>query len=87
MKAIGPCCSWDDFWSGFRDTWGRKHKNPTEIPPYVEKKARRYWRVYAMTGYEACVTVMQDIAEEVALTAPLDPKAEPMPKVGHARNR
>ncbi len=40
-----------------------KHSTATtEIPEYVIRKARHYWKVYAMTGYEAAVTCHQDIA-------------------------
>jgi len=87
MKALGPCCTWNDFWDGFKRQWGRRHRAPTEIPPYIERKARRFWRVYAMTGFEACETVMQDIAREAMAWAPLDPKAEPEPKIKPVRNR
>lgn len=57
MKALGPCCSWETFWNyGFVQYWRDKLPG-VAIPSFIEAKARHYWRVYAMTGWEAWKTI------------------------------
>jgi hypothetical protein len=66
MKAVGPCCTWEDFWFSFVRNFlrGVKHATrETQVPDFVEKRARHYWRVYGMTGYEAAVTCHQALAD------------------------
>jgi hypothetical protein len=59
MKAVGTCCDWATFWTdGFVSYWNRALPG-VPIPAYIEKKARHYWRVYGMTGWEAWETIRQ----------------------------
>lgn len=60
MKTIGACCTWRTFWDdGFVTHWRRQFVN-VPIPDYIQRKAKHFWKVYSMTGYEAFKTIEQD---------------------------
>jgi hypothetical protein len=64
-NAGKSCCDWNTFWASFFECWRKKHGKKRGIRPSdaVILLARKYWAELSMTGYEAFVTIEQDIAK------------------------
>lgn len=57
MRTIGPCCTFEVFWEAFMWRWRDIHNtDDAETPDFIVARARHYWKVYAMTGFEAAQT-------------------------------
>lgn len=57
MKSVGPCCDFVTFWDAFMHQWRKLYTQKADTPDFIVSKARHYWKVYGMTGYEAAETI------------------------------
>lgn len=61
MRTVGPCCDFETFWTSFMAQWRARFTPDADTPDFVVLKARHYWKVYGMTGFEAAETVFRKV--------------------------
>lgn len=57
MRAVGPCCDFVTFWEAFMSQWRKRYTQEADTPDFIVSKAKHYWKVYGMTGFEAAETI------------------------------
>lgn len=57
------CCDWDTFKDAFLGAWNRAKYTPSEV--LIDwRRAKRDWKRYHCTGYEAATMQLQGLAKD-----------------------
>lgn len=61
MRSVGPCCDSATFREAFMPQWRKRYTQDADTPDFIVSKAKHYWKIYSMTGFEAAETVHQKL--------------------------